>query len=208
MPPHSIISASATTGNYHAHFFCVKSLFSRARSHKLPLSYNSGSPSANSFMCVDSRIRLFHKSTGDFKIQDVAHAVPLRIQCLRNPPECPIHGTGGGDIKLHFTTCQCSVPQGGAFLPPLKGKQGFLTHSAAETKQLRCPSFSSRTSLVRASPVDCRPMTMHCGDTRDGGHEGWHSEVSGQLHWHRLEAFPRPRYLPLAPVPGKSMLDP
>lgn len=36
------------------------------------------------------------------------------------------------------------------------------TYSAAETNLSRCPSFSSRTSRVRASPVDCRPITMHC----------------------------------------------
>lgn len=35
------------------------------------------------------------------------------------------------------------------------------TYSAADTNLSRCPSFSSRTSLVRASPVDCRPITMH-----------------------------------------------
>lgn len=38
-----------------------------------------------------------------------------------------------------------------------------ITHSAAETKQSSCPSFSSSTSRVRASPVDCSPMTTHCG---------------------------------------------
>lgn len=38
-----------------------------------------------------------------------------------------------------------------------------VTYSAAETKQLRCPSFSSNTSRVRASPVDCSPMTTHWG---------------------------------------------
>ncbi|TNN41607.1 hypothetical protein EYF80_048222 [Liparis tanakae] len=44
-----------------------------------------------------------------------------------------------------------------------------FTHSAAETNRSSCPSFSSRTSLVRDSPVDCRPMTMHCGG--GGSHE-------------------------------------
>ena len=41
------------------------------------------------------------------------------------------------------------------------------TYSAAETKQLRCPSFSPSTSLVRASPVDCSPMTTHCETAED-----------------------------------------
>lgn len=53
---------------------------------------------------------------------------------------------------------------------PSVAAKNKVTHSAAETKQFRCPSFSSRTSRVRASPVDCSPITMHCtremaGDT-------------------------------------------
>lgn len=38
-----------------------------------------------------------------------------------------------------------------------------VTHSAADTKPSSCPSFSPSTSRVRASPVDCSPMTTHCG---------------------------------------------
>ena len=38
-----------------------------------------------------------------------------------------------------------------------------ITHSAADTKPSSWPSFSPSTSRVRASPVDCSPITTHCG---------------------------------------------
>ena len=36
------------------------------------------------------------------------------------------------------------------------------THLAVDTKSLSSPPFSSSCSSVRASPVDCRPITTHC----------------------------------------------
>lgn len=122
-------------------------------------------------------------TTGDFKIQDLARKVTLKKQCPT---------TQGRVLSLHVQLIQGMAlgnrvwrtagderPQGravpGSLQPPMhptKRNQGFVTHSAAETKQFSCPSFSSRTSLVRASPVDCSPMTMHCRGTGGTAEQG------------------------------------
>lgn len=111
---------------------------------------------------------------------------------------------GEAFMKLPLWNFQVrSGPRAGLSLaclqPPMrplqrKKNQRFVTHSAAETKQFRCPSFSSRTSLVRASPVDCRPMTIHCGET-----QGVARQASGPHH--RLRGL-------LPTVPGTSSLHP
>lgn len=47
----------------------------------------------------------------------------------------------------------------------------ILSYSAAETNLSRCPSFSSKTSLVRDSPVDWSPITMHCSGEHTNAHQ-------------------------------------
>lgn len=78
-----------------------------------------------------------------------------------------------------------------------KPTEKIFTHSAAETNLSSCPSFSSRTSLVRDSPVDCSPITMHCGGGETNTHQQPNSSaVLPEVHyivdsslaswWHKL----------------------
>lgn len=53
----------------------------------------------------------------------------------------------------------------------------ILSYSAAETNLSRCPSFSSKTSLVRDSPVDWSPITMHCSGEHTNAHQ-WPSRIT------------------------------
>lgn len=86
------------------------------------------------------------------------------------------------NVEQNFEQCfsavaVCIIPMNR--LGRKEGKKKPSTHSAAETNLSRCPSFSSRTSLVRDSPVDCSPMTMHCGGQKT-------NKLHGQVYFAAL----------------------
>lgn len=149
-------------------------------------------------------------TTEDSKSHDQAHEVTLERQCPKDPAERPLHlqlALGEALGKCISRAASDNGPRAGLSLAPSlpcippEENHRSLTHSAADTKQFRCPSFSSRTSLVRASPVDCSPMTIHC-KTHKRQHTRCQSSSTAGNSSRLKRLFPIPGTFPLNPAPN------